>query len=258
MLQDRALYLSVKNNVPFLTWTNFCHPYQGFGQAFIHRTLSQGVYFPLMDLYVPACERALAAFTDYSAETEENSGDFASAARRHPFVQFAAGNLAGATSGTMLNPLTAIKFHAWCVSLPELRPFGSVNVRARHGSLCARCRSHTLSFRGAMANMWREGGFRPFVNGISATICRDSVFGGMYALLNSVFQRPCFHSDSAGKRITYQVIAGCMATVMSSPFNYARTIKVRAHVATFVTWLLLLCFFCVAVGPCTPYAFTIA
>ena len=43
---DRALYLSVKNEVPFLTASNFQSPYQGFFQSVGHRALSGALRAP--------------------------------------------------------------------------------------------------------------------------------------------------------------------------------------------------------------------
>ena len=40
---DRALYLSVKNKVPFLSSANFRSPYQGFFQSIGGRALSSGL-----------------------------------------------------------------------------------------------------------------------------------------------------------------------------------------------------------------------
>ena len=44
---DRALYLSIKNDVPFLSYQNFQNPYTGFLQSVGHRALSGGLYYPL-------------------------------------------------------------------------------------------------------------------------------------------------------------------------------------------------------------------
>ena len=40
---DRALYLSVKNNVKFLSKENFVNPYSGFFQSVGHRAASGGL-----------------------------------------------------------------------------------------------------------------------------------------------------------------------------------------------------------------------
>lgn len=89
---DRALYLSVKNERPFLAAENFNRPYQGFWQAIIQRTCSTGLYFPLEDLFMHLC-------VDVAGE------GFLGA--------FLAGNLAGAINGIMLNPASAVKYQTW-------------------------------------------------------------------------------------------------------------------------------------------------
>ena len=100
--------------------------------------------------------------------------------------------------------------------------------------------------------MWQRGGLRPFTNGILATISRDMVFGGLYAVLKViavteahetccisahapapcfplqlVFEHPMFGHDKVHNRFLGQVFAASMATIASSPWNYARNIKVQ-------------------------------
>lgn len=89
---DRALYLSVKHERPFLAIENFNRPYQGFWQAIIQRTFSTGLYFPLEDLFMGPCEKLAGP-------------GFLGA--------FLAGNLAGAINGIMLNPASAVKYQTW-------------------------------------------------------------------------------------------------------------------------------------------------
>jgi hypothetical protein len=40
-----------------------------------------------------------------------------------------------------------------------------------------------MTFREAAMRMLRDGGLRPFFNGITPTVVRDSVFGGVYIYL---------------------------------------------------------------------------
>ena len=42
---DRALYLSIKNNKPFLSIDNFRHPYQSFSQAVVQRAFLGSIYY---------------------------------------------------------------------------------------------------------------------------------------------------------------------------------------------------------------------
>jgi len=95
---DRALYLSVKNNVPFLTKQNFAHPYQGFAQSIVGRALSGGLYYPLEHFFM--------------TQIPPNSG---------PWANFLAGTGAGMTNALMLNPITAIKYKTWSRGVMEVK-----------------------------------------------------------------------------------------------------------------------------------------
>lgn len=88
---DRALYLSVKNNSPFLSKQNWTHPWQGYAQAAAHRTLSNSVYFMTQD---SAREKLFSGLEG----TPKN---------------LAVGLVAGSVYGVMLNPLTLVKYHSW-------------------------------------------------------------------------------------------------------------------------------------------------
>lgn len=92
---DRALYKSVHEHRPFLSRENFAHPYQGWGQTFVTRTLSNGIYFPLYDIF---------------------HRDFADHIHNDTWRAALAGNAAGAVSATSLNALTAVKYQAWATN----------------------------------------------------------------------------------------------------------------------------------------------
>lgn len=91
--------------------------------------------------------------------------------------------------------------------------------------------------------MFEKGGVRPFFIGSTATLTRDVIFGGTYALLRHELQNAAF--DSSGVKVTsdtnittnkfesygrffINLFSGCVATLLSSPFNYVRNI----HYAT--------------------------
>lgn len=93
---DRALYLSVRNRVPFLSRENFVAPYSGFWQSVGHRALSGGLYFPL--------ERF---FLERLALDDDDDDDRATS--RHLF----AGTAAGTTNALLVNPVAAVKYKAW-------------------------------------------------------------------------------------------------------------------------------------------------
>jgi hypothetical protein len=216
---DRALYLSVLHSRPFLHRANFHRPYQGFLQVVLHRTLSGGLYFPLFDMAQPPTKQLISHWVSHVSSAEQSA-----------LLHFACGNFAGGVSGVLLNGLTAIKYASW---------------DARTG------------FFTTARNMYRAGGYRPFVKGINATVVRDTCFGGVFAVTK--FQlarllRPYVRVESAPllgvsrttaaalhpppeqptTRLQFSagtvdfsaaLLAGLMATTASSPFNYVRNIK---------------------------------
>jgi hypothetical protein len=149
----------------------------------------------------------------------------------------AAGNLAGAVNGLIMNPVSAIKYHYWGVE-------------------CGKENFYTTAI-----NMFRKGGLNPFMVGVTATISRDLVFGGIFAFLrhdllashkrnngnvvsadNKKLQPSGTHSlthpltHSLTHSLTYyvgtsfliDVVSATLATVLSSPLNYVR----NTHYAT--------------------------
>jgi hypothetical protein len=88
---DRALYLSVKNEIPFLRWENFQQPYQGFFQSVGHRALSGGLYYPLEQFFMTLIP------------PEEDAA----------FYNFLAGTAAGSVNAIICNPVSAVKYKSW-------------------------------------------------------------------------------------------------------------------------------------------------
>ena len=81
--------------------------------------------------------------------------------------------------------------------------------------------------------MYRKGGIQPFFVGSSATITRDLVFGGVFSLirheLHQYIEGPRKeHRQPRDNDFTINLLSGCVATILSSPFNYIRNI----HYAT--------------------------
>ena len=150
---DRALYLSVLHSRPFLRRANFSHPYQGFWQVCVHRTLTGGLYFPLFDAAQPMVREIITKGVGKSTSEAEQSA----------MLHFACGNFAGGFSGVVLNGLTAVKYASWAASqhAPHKPPPG---------------------FFATARSMWAAGGISPFTKGINATVVRDTIFGGVFAL----------------------------------------------------------------------------
>jgi Mitochondrial carrier protein len=94
---DRALYLSMTNQTPFLTMQNFRNPFVGLSQSIGGRALSGGLYFPLEQFFFQRFNHT------NSAETRDNS----------MLLCFASGTAAGAVNAMILNPLSAIKYKTW-------------------------------------------------------------------------------------------------------------------------------------------------
>ena len=186
---DRALYLSVKDQRPFLHRANWLRPWEGFGQACVQRTISGGLYFVLQqqtrEHLEPTLRRALG--DNFTRDQ----------------LQLGVGIIAGGMNGMMLNQLATIKYHAWG-------------------------QEESTRFLAAARQM-SAGGLRPFFKGIGATAVRDVFFGVTYELLRNDFyvvtRRPISGMKEAGKRATADLLAACAATLVSSPFNYVRNIK---------------------------------
>jgi hypothetical protein len=81
--------------------------------------------------------------------------------------------------------------------------------------------------------MFFKGGIRPFFVGASATITRDLVFGGFFAIFRHNILRTGNENDhsynaNVSNNFIVNLVSGCFATVLSSPFNYVRNV----HYAT--------------------------
>jgi hypothetical protein len=218
---DRALYLSIKNDVPFLTWANFKNPYQGFLQSVGHRAISGGMYFPLehffMNLLSGSQQLHLVDTTSTnrnnrnrscssSSTTSSNASNSTQRLRKdHPtssFHHFLAGMAAGTVNALITNPIAAVKYKTWGREVQR-----GIGTEILH--------------------MLRQGGIRPFFNGFIPTVLRDVVFGGCYTFLRlEIHYRLEFRDE-------YQWIANMVAaavgTILSGPFNLARNVQYGTH-----------------------------
>ncbi|VEU42225.1 unnamed protein product [Pseudo-nitzschia multistriata] len=213
---DRALYLSITNEVPFLRRENFRNPYTGFLQSVGHRALSGGLYYPLENFF---CGALLGAHSHPQPHEEHASihhhhhhaaphSHSHSHSQPHPpeghlplhpaFANFLAGTLAGTTNAMIVNPITAIKYKTWG-------------------------REVNRGMATEVVEMFRKGGFRPFRNGLVPTVLRDLCFGGTYTFLRLeiqyVFQlRP-------DQQWGANTVAASLATIVSAPFNLVRNVQ---------------------------------
>jgi hypothetical protein len=207
---DRALYLSVKNEVPFLRWENFQQPYQGFFQSVGHRAISGGLYYPLEQFFM-----TLTPTNDLETQFGTNAGNHHhNKAASGAFYNFLAGTAAGTANALICNPISAIKYKTWG---------RDVN------------RGMFLEIK----EMLRKGGLRPFGNGLIPTVARDLVFGGCYTFLRLELQYR-FQLTSETQWMA-NLVAAALATVVSGPFNLARNVQYATksrHVADTVQQVL--------------------
>jgi len=237
---DRALYLSVKSHSRFLSLTNFRNPYQGFSQSIFSRVLSGGSYFPLVDIFEPIIAQKL----DIKRDSATNKA--------------LAGHAAGAINGICINFLTAIKYETWGqaeankalgknsgpgmfqTAIHMYQSARRGNFRRDHRNAGYYRRAFREANKGKARGIftWHPrhplkmflAGFRPFTKGIVATVIRDTVFGGSFAIIKC-YTKPTF-SPSEPITTYHRVLdngsillAGTTATIASAPWNYARNIK---------------------------------
>lgn len=181
---DRALYLSVKNEISFLSWDNFTSPYHGASQAIVQRAFLNSTYFVMqseMKYYMDPYLRDNLKLSEASS-------------------QFCIGIGAGAASGALNNPISAVKYHVW----------GDTN----------------RSFYSSARQMWSSGGIEPFFNGALATMGRDMIFGSVYEVLRTLIRAELLKHDCGLKKSRLDFIsdsaAACVATIASGPLNYVR------------------------------------
>lgn len=158
---DRAMYLSVKENRHFLDTLNWRRPYQGFFQAILHRTLSNGLYFPFesfFEQYLNGISSGLPQGGSDASTTTSTTFFYLSASSRLFFV----GTLSGACCGLLLHPFSAIKYRCWGF---QTTPTFVLAIR----KFCEHGRLFSSLSRGAMS-----------------TVQRDIIFGGCFCYLRHV------------------------------------------------------------------------
>ncbi len=234
---DRALYLSQKYDRKFLDFRNFENPMAGVTQTLFQRAISAGLYFPLEEIFKGNHHllfTRMLTFLHFRSLTDGIRERVDSNELKYsPWVTVAAGNLAGAVNGLIMNPVSAIKYHYWGVE-------------------CGK-----QNFYSTAINMFRKGGLSPFMVGATATISRDLVFGGIFAflrhellashrrnngitsnkklqpsgtdyLINQVLNAPTHLLFVVGTSFLIDVVSATLATVLSSPINFVR----NTHYAT--------------------------
>lgn len=187
---DRALYLSVKYNRPFLSWENFTAPYQGFSQALVQRTFLGSIYFI-----------AQGELNTYMLPyLHQNLGLNPTAA--HFYVGMAAGSIGGA----MTNSISAVKYHTWGKEKASFR--SSVYDMWTHGG-------YKPFIKGTTATMTRD-----MVFGSTYEMLRHLMKNQVKKEGN---QNPEPYMPSW--EFFYNACAAGVATIASSPFNYVRNMQ---------------------------------
>ena len=209
---DRALYLSVINEKPFLHRANWTKPFQGAANALFHRTIAGGLYFAAYDALQAPVEYIVSRYTNANLSDSTNPSEDL----RAPFLT---GTLAGFVNGVVLNPIAAVKYAAW----------GSDTSKG--------LQKYAIS-------LWHKGRVRPFIAGIVPTVIRDMVFGASYSTLRYTFANSLsrrfpasdakspeelngVHSTKVSSLVNpiSQFTGAAIATTLSSPFNYWRNMQ---------------------------------
>jgi hypothetical protein len=94
---DRALYLSVKFDRPFLNKLNFTNMFHGASQAMVQRSIFGGVYFVVQGQLRTNLYPVLSQQLQFSESTS----------------QLTVGAVAGTVNGIVTNPMSAVKYHTW-------------------------------------------------------------------------------------------------------------------------------------------------
>lgn len=181
---DRALYLSVKYNRPFLTAANFKSPYQGFSQALVQRTFLGGIYYV-----------AQGQLNTYLFPFLHNQLGFS-----QTLSQFYVGMAAGSIGGALTNSISAIKYHTWGKEGASFR--SSAHEMWTQGGV-------QTFVKGTTATMTRDMAF-------------GSTYEMLRSLMRTKAEKTESKKLSANQSFIYNAGAAAVATVVSSPFNYVR------------------------------------
>lgn len=217
---DRALYVRVKfRRKHFLDRRNFERPFQGFMNAAVYRTLVGASYMFWQDSARLCIGRFMPQMFQVETSPVLNS--------------MLIGLFAGSVNGLALNTLQAVKFRMW-------------NSDARG-----------VNFWQTAKHMFKEGGVPIFFRGCVTTMIRDSIFGVVYETLRRMDSWKVFFDNvvtGVSKKMPWHqtgdtdtiapppverhlgagtceacmfvsnLVAAVLASTLSSPFNYVRSI----------------------------------
>lgn len=108
--------------------------------------------------------------------------------------RFGTGLIAGSMRGLVINWSYAIRHYTW----------------SHEGS----------TFYSSVSHMWQGGNWQPFIRGTRAMVTRDAVFGIVYEIA-----RQGKDQDGKPAGLARNIAAGSLAAIVSSPFNFWRSME---------------------------------
>ncbi|KTD44350.1 hypothetical protein [Legionella parisiensis] len=187
---DRALYLSVKYNRPFLSVQNFKSPYQGFSQALVQRAFLGSIY------YIAQGELKSYLFPYLHHDLGLSQA----------VAQWYVGMAAGSIGGALTNSISAIKYHTW----------GQESASFRSSARDMRTLGGIRPFlKGTSATMTRDMIF-------------GSTYEMLRSLMKTTSKSSGNKASGANQsyaEFLYNASAAAVATLASSPFNYVRNMQ---------------------------------
>jgi hypothetical protein len=190
---DRALYLSVKNQKPFLSVENFTSPYHGFAQAVMQRAFLGSAYYIMQ-----------AEMKSYMYPYLRNNIGISESA-----TQFCVGASAGSMSGILTNSISAVKYHTWgqdnrsfSSSVREMWSLGGVKP----------------FIKGTGATVGRD-----MIFGSTYEVLRNLIHTQLSISKNKIISKESHKKSHL--EFLYNSAAAGVATIASGPLNYARNIQ---------------------------------
>lgn len=198
---DRALYLrgteKLKERQHLFAPKYWSNPMSGLRNTIYQRIFSNGIYFTMQG----ELNTRLYPVMKNEWQVSDNLSK--------PCI----GLIAGAVTGFFSNASYAVKFYTFTYK-PNGRPLENA------------------------MEMWRRGGYKPFFKGIYAGVARDAIFGVFYETTNFLLDNYCvkelqnkipqeYNKTKDALYFSTRFFSATLATIMSSPLNYARNIQFK-------------------------------
>lgn len=202
---DKAIYLHTTQGAPLFRLSTWKKPYQGIGQAIFNRTISYGIYYPLLDTYD----------TLFNKLPQREA-------------KLMAGLLTGINTAVITAPVNLIKHYKWNIDLHNSANMQSHGLAGRQGNIQSQglsSRQGNIRFSKIISIVYHKDGMTGLCRGLGLTIVRDSTFASIYHLGYSVL-KDNIHNPAILFPATTAL--SCCCTVLTSPINYARSVKYYA------------------------------